>query len=68
MKRITLFILLTNTFTCTFAQYLKSDRQNQMKEFLKSNELNVRKEAGFKLAISYYNYISSPAFSKKISI
>ena len=50
-----------------FLEGLTSDKENQMKEFLK-NKLNVRKEAGFKLAISYYNYISSPAFSKKISI
>ena len=38
---------------------LTSDKQDQMKAFVKSKQLNLKKETDFKQALSYYNSISS---------
>lgn len=51
-----------------FLEKLTSDRKDQMKEFLKSKKINLKREADFKEAISYYNYISALLISKKILI
>lgn len=42
-----------------FLEELTSDKKDQMKTFVKSKRLNLKKETDFKEALSYYNSISS---------
>ena len=71
VKNVKKYVLHTNFFAIVnnqvipvklnshFLEELTSDKKDQMKAFVKSKQLNVKKETDFKQALSYYNSISS---------
>jgi hypothetical protein len=71
VKNVKKYVLHTNIFAIVNNQVipvklsshsleeLTSDKQDQMKAFVKSKQLNLKKEADFKQALAYYNSISS---------
>jgi hypothetical protein len=54
--------------TDRFLRELTSDRQYQVKKFIRAGRMDPKNEADFVKAISYYNYISSPGFSRKVTM